>query len=270
MGPGVVGGAAQTDRLAQALQSPGPAIVFWALTCTVLALFRGFPAIDIDLSRLFLSITPCAGAKLAPAAGLMAEACGRFPVADLVAARMLRDALQMLPIAAALCVALLLVARRVCGVRALGYSTYRAGIDALVSLALGPGLLVNVILKDHWGRPRPVQTEIFGGSFPFVPAGEISTFCSRNCSFVSGEASAAFWLICLVPMVPVPYRRAALVCVLGLAITTSALRLAFGAHYLSDVVLAGFLTLTVHALVTTSTAFARPHHAAQLAENAAA
>ncbi|MBP0573981.1 hypothetical protein J8J27_25110, partial [Mycobacterium tuberculosis] len=28
----------------------------------------------------------------------------------------------------------------------------------LATLAIGPGLLVNVLLKGYWGRPRPVQT----------------------------------------------------------------------------------------------------------------
>src|SRR5438270_1792058 len=31
----------------------------------------------------------------------------------------------------------------------------RQGVFLLLSIALGPGLLVHVVFKDHWGRPRP-------------------------------------------------------------------------------------------------------------------
>ncbi len=36
------------------------------------------------------------------------------------------------------------------------------------ALALGPGLLVNGILKEHWHRPRPVHVTEFGGNKPYV------------------------------------------------------------------------------------------------------
>ena len=34
----------------------------------------------------------------------------------------------------------------------------------ILTLALGPGLLVNGILKEDWGRPRPADITVFGGS----------------------------------------------------------------------------------------------------------
>ena len=37
-------------------------------------------------------------------------------------------------------------------------------------MALGPGLMVNTIFKDHWGRPRPVMLEVFSSAQPFVCA----------------------------------------------------------------------------------------------------
>ena len=51
-----------------------------------------------------------------------------------------------------------------------------AGVDGrvaaylLLALALGPGLVVNTMLKDHWGRARPSQIEAFGGTRQFTPA----------------------------------------------------------------------------------------------------
>src|SRR6476619_7728679 len=32
------------------------------------------------------------------------------------------------------------------------------------TMILAPGLLVNVLLKDHWGRPRPIDVTQFGGN----------------------------------------------------------------------------------------------------------
>jgi lipid A 4'-phosphatase len=63
------------------------------------------------------------------------------------------------------------------------------------SLALGPGLLVNVGFKNHWGRPRPGHVEQFGGDQRFVAWWQPDGECRKNCSFVSGEASAAFWTL---------------------------------------------------------------------------
>ena len=38
----------------------------------------------------------------------------------------------------------------------------RATAFLLLALALGPGLIVNTALKDHWGRARPSQVVEFG------------------------------------------------------------------------------------------------------------
>jgi lipid A 4'-phosphatase len=66
---------------------------------------------------------------------------------------------------------------------------------AALAFAIGPGLIVNSVLKEHWGRPRPEQIAEFGGSAGFVPALLPSGSCRHNCSFVSGHAAAGFFLI---------------------------------------------------------------------------
>lgn len=58
------------------------------------------------------------------------------------------------------------------------------------SFFLGPLVLVNLIFKSNWGRPRPAQIEEFGGPWQFTPPYYISDQCQLNCSFVSGEGSA--------------------------------------------------------------------------------
>lgn len=114
-----------------------------------------------------------------------------------------------------------------------------------LSLALGPGLLVNVVLKEHSQRPRPIQTLDLGGQWEFRPWYRFDGQCQRNCSFVSGEAASAFWTVAPALLIPPPARPLAVAVALTFGIATSALRMAFGGHYLSDVLLAGLFTLLI-------------------------
>jgi len=113
------------------------------------------------------------------------------------------------------------------------------------SLAIGPGLIANVILKDHWGRARPIETSLFGGDHAFTLPWVVSNACVKNCSFVSGEASAAFWFVALAFVVPEARRRLVAAAALIWATTLSLNRIAFGGHFLSDVLIGWGLTLIV-------------------------
>jgi len=115
----------------------------------------------------------------------------------------------------------------------------------LSTLLLGPGLIVNFILKDHWGRPRPWRIDAFGGDQPFVGVWRITHECATNCSFVSGEASSAIWLITLVVLLPPAWRPLALRIVIGLAALLSLNRIAMGGHFLSDTLLSWAIMLTI-------------------------
>lgn len=116
------------------------------------------------------------------------------------------------------------------------------------TLAIGPGLVVNLILKNHWGRPRPWRVDTFGGDQPFVGVWRITHECSTNCSFVSGEASSAIWLLTLVVLLPERWHPLALKVLLALATLFSLNRIAMGGHFLSDVLLSWAITLTLIAL----------------------
>ena len=113
------------------------------------------------------------------------------------------------------------------------------------SLALGPGLLVNAVFKEVWGRPRPSETTLFGGPWTFFPAWVPGGSCPTNCSFPSGEASGAAWLLALVFVVPERWRRPTLAAVLVWMVVISANRMAFGSHFLSDVLIGWSLMLCV-------------------------
>ncbi|CUA93928.1 phosphatase PAP2 family protein [Pannonibacter indicus] len=121
----------------------------------------------------------------------------------------------------------------------------RKPVFLLSTLVLGPGILVNTILKNNWGRPRPVMVEQFGGDLPFIPVWLKTDWCSTNCSFVSGEGSASMWLMALAFVVPKSWRPAVVLTILPLMLALSVNRVAFGGHFLSDTLLAWGLTFLV-------------------------
>jgi lipid A 4'-phosphatase len=131
---------------------------------------------------------------------------------------------------------------------------------ALIVLAvmLGPGLLVNGVLKPLWGRPRPVQADLFGGSRPYQPWWQPGNIGGGR-SFPSGHAAMGYVLVlgtCLVPR-----RRSAWLhgLVLGGALAYGSLlgatRIIQGGHFLSDVLWSGslmcFLVATLQAVLPT-------------------
>ena len=126
---------------------------------------------------------------------------------------------------------------------------WRSVLFLALGLALGPGLLVNVILKDSWGRPRPMQVREFGGPLEFRPWFRTDGACPKNCSFVSGETSGAFWLIAPASLAPGALRLPAVVLALGVGVVTCVMRVAFGGHFPSDVLFAGLFTLLFVALL---------------------
>jgi membrane-associated phospholipid phosphatase len=126
--------------------------------------------------------------------------------------------------------------------RSFGQLDVRAAAFLLLSLALGPGLLVNAVLKDHWGRARPAQVEEFGGHQRFTPVLVPADQCARNCSFPAGHPAIGFYLVSFAFLVRDPRQRRL---AQGAAIAAGALigvaRMAQGGHFLSDVVFSGLL-----------------------------
>ena len=60
-------------------------------------------------------------------------------------------------------------------------------------LIIGPGIVANSIFKDHWGRPRPRQLVMFGGSMPFHQPWQPGPV-PKNASFPAGHPTVAFYL----------------------------------------------------------------------------
>jgi lipid A 4'-phosphatase len=127
-----------------------------------------------------------------------------------------------------------------------GWAPDGRGIVFLVaSIAIGSGLIVNLGMKDHLHRPRPVQTEGLGGRDEFRPWYRFDGACAKNCGFPSGEASSGFWMVAPAVLVPPPWRGVAVVGALAFGAAASVLRVAFGGHYPSDVLFGGLISLIV-------------------------
>lgn len=106
----------------------------------------------------------------------------------------------------------------------------------LTALILGPGILVNTVLKDNSiGRARPAQVDNFNGKSTFTPAFVYSGACSKNCSFVSGHAAMGFYFMILGWLFASP-RAFWGGCLVGVALGLT--RIVQGGHFLSDVLFA--------------------------------
>jgi membrane-associated PAP2 superfamily phosphatase len=114
----------------------------------------------------------------------------------------------------------------------------RSAAFVLLLLILGPGLLVNVVLKDNWGRPRPRQVEQFGGEYQFRPAWLMGPSGEGRTSFPSGHAAMGFFFTFPYFILLAKNRRAALAWLWGgvaLGVFIGTARMAQGAHWPSDV-----------------------------------
>jgi len=121
----------------------------------------------------------------------------------------------------------------------------RAIVFLLVTLTLSAGVLTNLTFKSYWGRPRPVVVTQFNGPDQFVPWWDPRGSCGRNCSFFSGEGATAFWTYAPAALAPPAWRPLAYAAATLFGVTTSALRMAFGGHFFTDVAAAGLVTFVV-------------------------
>lgn len=120
-------------------------------------------------------------------------------------------------------------------------SLRRRGLFLILLIVLGPGLVVNTVFKEHWGRPRPRQMQVFGGDRQFHEIWERGTSGTGN-SFPSGHASAAFYLMAPYFVLRARERgraRVALAAGVSYGLFMGFARMVQGGHFLSDVLWAG-------------------------------
>ena len=121
----------------------------------------------------------------------------------------------------------------------------RAVVFLLVTLILSAVVLSNLTFKSYWGRPRPVAVTQFDGDLAFMPWWDPRGGCARNCSFFSGEGATAFWTLAPAALTPPAWRAVAYTAAILFGVATSALRMAFGGHFFTDVAAAGLVTFLV-------------------------
>jgi lipid A 4'-phosphatase len=189
--------------------------------------FALWPQLDIAISRLFFD-----------------QQHGIFPSLYSALAARLRDvfnyaiAAMVAPACLALIGKLLLPRRRM-------LIAARAAIFLIATLALAPGLMANVVLKENWNRPRPIEVKEFGGALDFVPWWDPRGSCDKNCSFVAGEGAGGFWTLSLAALAPPAWRPLAYAGALLFGAAAGGMRLMGGAHFFSDVAFSGVFTFLI-------------------------
>jgi lipid A 4'-phosphatase len=142
------------------------------------------------------------------------------------------------------------LAQRIASFPLLRATRHLSGFTAALYL-LGPGLLVDVLLKPLGGRARPAQVTDFGGSLAFTPPHVLSHQCTSNCSFVAGEMAGAVALAVVLFLVvdrmkgriTLSQQRIAQGLILLVPLFVGVQRIAAGRHFLSDVLLSTIFVL---------------------------
>ena len=104
-------------------------------------------------------------------------------------------------------------------------------------------LVVNVVLKNMWGRARPNDVSYFNGFQDFTPWYKISNACASNCSFVSGDSSVGFLLVVFYFITK---KNVYLYLGLVLGSLLGFIRIAAGGHFFSDIIFSQIIvTVTI-------------------------
>ena len=189
--------------------------------------FALWPQLDVAISRVFFN-----------------ESYRVFPVQYSLVARNLRDLFTYI-IAALAAPAFIAAAIKLVLPRRRMLISARAALFLITTLALAPGLMANVLLKDNWGRPRPAEVIAFNGPEQFRAWWDPRGNCERNCSFVAGEGSGGFWTIAPAALAPPHLRPLAYAAALAFGSAAGLLRLSGGAHFFSDVAFSGVFTFLI-------------------------
>lgn len=122
-----------------------------------------------------------------------------------------------------------------------------AALAFFLMLGLGCGLIVNVTLKDQWGRPRPCQTLHLGGSHPFHPCyrPHLSPTNELCRSFPCGHCTMGFYFFILPRITKrspsTRWKRCAQILPWVLGVLLGGTRMLQGGHFFSDVLVGGWL-----------------------------
>ena len=140
---------------------------------------------------------------------------------------------------------------------------HRYFLVIVLTAILGPGVLVNGILKNYWSRPRPREVQEFSGSWAYRHAHQPG-IPGKGESFPCGHCTMGF-LFCALMVFRKHHRWLAYTgAALGLSLGTllSIARIVQGAHYLSDTLwsmgILLIMPLVLYGLICQKTAVSAP------------
>ena len=99
-------------------------------------------------------------------------------------------------------------------------------------------VVVNLILKNTWGRARPNDILQLGGEENFTAWHNFSQNCDTNCSFVSGDAAVGFSIVALYFITK---KKIFIWLSIFFGILFGVIRILEGGHFFSDILMAGFI-----------------------------
>lgn len=224
----------------------GQVALLAALLVGSVFLFRFFPALDRYPLYAFFVETSCdVFHRLNPDS----PNCGLFWLEHLPEVTLARKTVNWLPTLMAIGLLILLI-REHWGAMAGKVHRLYIYLLGLFSFLIGPGILVNLVVKPFWSRPRPVHTMEFGRYEPYIQPGTVVDICDHNCSFVSGDVAGMAWMLWMLPFVAAAWRAPLAVVLILLLVVVGVGRVAVGAHYPSDVVAGALMSFLVIALVS--------------------
>lgn len=145
-------------------------------------------------------------------------------------------------------IAILAILTLVAGLKWRKFFIYRKiSLFIILSLIIGPILIVNIGFKAHWDRPRPRHIENFGGSEEFVKVWNMGE-SGNGASFPSGHAAGGYYFLVFYFILRKKSKflsLTALTLSLSYGTLVGVSRIAQGGHFASDVLWsAGFIYIT--------------------------
>jgi lipid A 4'-phosphatase len=123
--------------------------------------------------------------------------------------------------------------------------TRKQALIVLMALSIGPGVVINSLLKNNWGRPRPYQVIRDNKQFRSFYQPNFGSVLDN--SFPSGHASIGFFLG--IPLLVMGRRKAGLIVATIGGTIVGIVRILQGGHYFSDILFAGIIVWLLAELI---------------------
>lgn len=189
-------------------------------------ILKNFPYIDIVISNIFY------------------DQVRGFYLSDTLAAMTVYNAVNYVTLAMIISYSSIIIADIILKKNLFGIRTKFIAF-LLITLIIGPGIIVNAVLKENVGRPRPDAVIEFGGDDTFVGPFTISNACDSNCSFTSGHAALGFYFMAFGFAAVGTMRKRLISLGFLIGVIVSLTRIVQGRHFFSDTLFSFFFVWTV-------------------------